>query len=76
MKRSILINNISDWINDLDAPVTLTPMKALELQDLLVLCRRELSKSDPGTEQEKESETSRQVKAEIAKRMTKLGIKG
>lgn len=71
MRRSILIGNISDWINTLDVKFNLTHMEALELQDLLIHCRRELDNQSPA----EETEVKKQAKAEIQKVMTKLGIK-
>lgn len=71
MRRSILIGNLSDWINDLDKPITLTLMKALELQDLLIHCRRELDNEVPDSE----TKTKKQAKEAIEAHMGKLGIK-
>ena len=55
-------------------------MKALELQDLLVHCRKELidlNKEVANHNPEKQpSELEKQVKAEIAKKMATLGLKG
>lgn len=77
MKRKFLLGELSDWINALDSPLTLDKMKALTLQDLLVHLRKELldlEKQVSGDEADKESETTKQVKAEIQKRMAKLGV--
>lgn len=79
MKRKFLLGELSDLINELDSPLTLTPMKALQIQDLLVHLRKELldmEKQISGNESDQESEITKQVKAEIAKKMAKLGIKG
>lgn len=71
MRKSIIIGNLSDWINDLDNPITLTPMKALELQDLLIHCRREIDNEVP----KDDSEAKKSAKKAIEEHMAKLGLK-
>ncbi len=77
MKRKYLMGELSDWINSLDSPLTLDRMKALQLQDLLIGLRKELLDMDKqltNDTAEKDSELTKQVKAEIAKKMAKLKI--
>lgn len=81
MRRNFLIPELSEWINDIDTNrdhYTLTPIRALQLQDVLIHARKEiieLNKQVDG-QPEEESEVTKQAKAEIQKKMAKLGIKG
>lgn len=78
MNKKFLLGELSDWINDLDNSITLDKMKVLQLQDLLIQLRKEMLDSDKNeinNNAEKESELTKQVKAEIAKKMAQLKIK-
>ena len=83
MRKDPLINELTDWIEELDEvplhTIGLNPAKASDLQHLLLRCRKEIINApvdnQDQTEKEKQNEITRQVKAEIAKQMAKRGIK-
>lgn len=74
MKRSILIHELTDWIENLDHDAKLDIENIKDLQNLLLRCRKELMNNSNDVEKP-ESELQRQVKTEIAKQKSKLGIK-
>lgn len=80
MKKDSLINELTDWIEELDEvplhTIGLNFSKTGDLQHLLLRCRKELINAPTDDQEyERQSEVTKQVKAEIAKQMAKRGIK-
>lgn len=83
MRRDSLINELTDWIEELDEvplhTIGLNFAKTGDLQHLLLRARKELlnnpADNQEQSEKDKQTEINKQVKAEIAKQMAKRGIK-